>query len=102
MSQVTTSHIEKITCDACGKEITIEMKNIQPEAIRAVQDMYAIARKVFDINSGRFLDMVVQACSLSCVPAAALKLELPAQQAAAEIDLAALRYQRDVPDPAVN
>ena len=101
MSQVTTSHIEKITCDGCGKEVIVEMIGLEPEVIEKIQNLFIIARKIFDINAGRFLDMTVQACSLECVPVAALKLELPAQQAAAEIDLAQLRQQRES-DPTVN
>jgi hypothetical protein len=91
MSEQMTSQKMKRVCDACQKEQEWELVGATEAALNEMQTWYLIVRKVF--LNGRPSAMQANACSLSCVPAAAVKLALPQleSEAADDIDLAALR-----------
>ena len=91
MSHEIVSQKIKRTCDACSKVAEWDLIGLQPETIREMQDWYTVIREVwFD---GRFEKIMVQTCSLECVPAGAIKLALPKvqEEPADNIDLASLR-----------
>lgn len=75
MAQQLTSHKIKRTCDGCGKEQEFELVGASPESIREMTGWYSVVREVFD--GAEFQKLIVQACGLECVPAAAAKLALP-------------------------
>jgi hypothetical protein len=75
MAQEISSHKVKRTCDACGKEREFEFIRASKETIEEMTGWYSIVREVFD--GMEFQKMIVQACCLECVPAAAVKLALP-------------------------
>jgi hypothetical protein len=91
MSQEIVSQKLKRTCDGCGSVVEWEMIGLQEATIIEMQEWYTIIREVF--VEGRFVKIMVQACSLACTPAAAIKLALPKmrEEPADNIDLAALR-----------
>ena len=91
MSQEMISQKIKRTCDACGKTAEWDLIGLQPETIRELQDWYTVIREVW--FNGRFEKIMVQTCSLECVPAGAIKLALPKvqEEPADNIDLAALQ-----------
>jgi hypothetical protein len=90
MSEQMVSQKMKRVCDACGKEQEWELVNVTEQALEEMQSWYLIVRKVF-VN-GRPGAIDANACSLPCVPAAAVKLALPEQsQSGDDIDLAQLR-----------
>lgn len=91
MSQEMISQKIKRTCDACGATKEWELIGMQEETIREMQDWYTVIREVF--FNGQFTKIMVQACSLACTPAAAVKLALPKlqEEPADDIDLASLR-----------
>lgn len=94
MSKEITSQVMKQTCDACGTSKEWEMVGAddKPEILIEMQEWYIVGRKVID-PQGRMGSISVDACSLACVPAAAIKLALPkfAEEPADKIDLASLR-----------
>ena len=77
MSEIMSSQKMKRTCDACGAEKEWELIGVQEAAIQEMQQWYMITRSV--VINGQFAKMTSQACSLSCVPAAAVNLALPPQ-----------------------
>lgn len=91
MSEQMTSQKMKRTCDACGAEKEWELVGATQLALEEMQEWYMITRKVF--LDGRPSMIQVQACSLPCVPAAAVKLALPLreEEPADDIDLQSLR-----------
>lgn len=96
MSEIMSSQKMKRTCDACGVEKEWELVNATEQSILEMQEWYLITRKVIlpdEIGRPHFTQVQVNACSLPCVPAAAVKLALPQQEQAPEdnIDLASLR-----------
>ena len=89
MQKVTSQKIER-TCDAgCGVVKTWEFIEMTDETILEMQNWYTVIREIFD--GRQFQKIAVQACSLACVPVAAVKLALPKVADEPEIDLASLR-----------
>ena len=96
MSEIMSSQKMKRTCDACGAEKEWELVNVTETALNEMQEWYMITRKIIVQGpDGRpqFTAISANACSLPCVPAAAVKLALPPQteEPADNIDLASLR-----------
>ena len=91
MSQEMVSQKLKRTCDACGAVVEWEMVDAGEETIRAMESWYTVIREVF--VDGKFVKIMVQTCSLACVPAGAVKLALPkrAEEPDERIDLASLQ-----------
>lgn len=91
MSQEMTSQKIKRTCDACGVVVEWEMIGMQDATLTEMQNWYTVIREVW--VEDRFTKIMTQACSLACVPGAAVKLALPkfAEQPADDIDLKSLR-----------
>jgi hypothetical protein len=91
MSEIMSSQKMQRTCDACGATKEWELVGVQEPAILDMQEWYLIIRNV--VIEGRFTKIQVNACSLGCVPAAAVKLALPkqAEEPADDIDLSQLR-----------
>lgn len=91
MSEIMSSQKMQRTCDACGAVKEWELIGVQEPALIEMQEWYLITRAV--MMDGRFVKMAANACTLACVPAAAVKLALPpqAEEPADNIDLASLR-----------
>ena len=91
MSEAMVSQKMKRGCDGCGKEVEWELVGATEQAINEMQDWYLITRAI--VMDGRFTKVQANACSLPCVPAAAIKLALPspANEPEDNIDLASLR-----------
>ena len=93
MSKELVSQKLQQTCDACGvvKEWELVGADNNPTILVEMQEWYSVERKV--IIDGRMTQVIVHACSLPCVPAAAVKLALPREQnePTDNIDLASLR-----------
>jgi hypothetical protein len=88
--ETMSSQKMKRVCDACGSEKEWELIGVQEAAILEMQEWYMITRAV--VVNGQFQKISVNACSLACVPAAAVKLALPEQREPDDnIDLASLR-----------
>lgn len=100
MSQKVKSQIIEKACEGCGAVKEYELVESTDETVEALQNYYTVIREILvpTPQGMRFQKFMVQACSLACVPAAAVKLALPKQeQEEPEIDLASLRS-----DPTVN
>lgn len=91
MSEYMSSQKMTRVCDACGKTQEWELVGAAEQSLMEMQEWYMIVRKVF-VN-GRPDSISANACSLPCVPAAAVKLALPEQSQSGDniIDLASLR-----------
>jgi hypothetical protein len=92
MSKALTSQVMQQTCDSCGEVKTWELvgAEMNEPLLEQMQEWYIVTRKV--IQRGQLTAIAADACSLACVPGAAVKLALPsADMAADNIDLAALR-----------
>lgn len=91
MSQEITSQKIKRVCEGCGVVKEWELVGMQEDTVKEMQEWYTIIREVF--VDGRFVKIMVQACSLACTPVAAVKLALPKMEdePADNIDLASLR-----------
>lgn len=91
MSKELTSQKLKQTCDACGatKEWEMVGADQNPQTLVEMQEWYQVGHKVQTPN-GQLVQLTGDACSLTCVPAVAVKLALPAQEDE-EIDLNSLR-----------
>jgi len=92
MSKEMVSQRVKQTCDGCGLVKETEMVGVDEQSLVAeIQTWYQVGRKV--LRNGQLGQISVDACSLACVPAAAIKLALPSPQdePADNIDLASLR-----------
>jgi hypothetical protein len=90
MSEIMSSQKMQRTCDACGAMKEWELIGVQEPSLLEMQEWYLITRAV--IVEGRFAKVSANACSLACVPAAAVKLALPAQpEPEDDIDLSQLR-----------
>lgn len=96
MSQEMTSQKMKRTCEGCGIIKEWELVGMQVSTIQEMQEWYTVIREVF--VDGQFMKIMVQACSLACVPPAAIKLALPqiAEEPPDDIDLTALREASDI------
>ena len=94
MSKEMVSQRVKQTCDGCGlSKETETIGTSQQDIIDEMQKWYGVGRKV--LLNGEIVQLSVDACSLACVPVAAVKLALPkvADESVDEIDLASLRAQ---------
>jgi hypothetical protein len=91
MSDQMVSQKVKRTCDGCGAEFEWEFVNITEETLASMQQWYKVTRKL--MVDKQPVEFKADACSLACVPAAAVKLALPPQQEepADDIDLGSLR-----------
>lgn len=91
MSQECVSQKIKRTCEGCGTQVEWEIVGLTAETAKQMEAWYTVIREVF--MDGQPVKMMVQACSLPCVPVAAVKLAMPPQQEepADNIDLASLR-----------
>lgn len=92
MSKELVSQIMEQKCDACGavKRWELVGADMNEPILEEMQEWYIVNRKV--IIRGQMTAIAADACSLACVPAAAVKLALPSQETAADnIDLASLR-----------
>ena len=91
---VSQSQIMKQTCEGCGASKTWELVGVEDGSpvLAEMQEWYVVGRKIIDPN-GRPVSISADACSLACVPAAAVNLALPKfkDQPADDIDLASLR-----------
>ena len=77
MSQRPVSTRIERTCEGCGTAKEFEMVGISRETVEEMAGWYTVIREVFDPEELTFHKLMVQACSLACVPAAAVKLALP-------------------------
>lgn len=103
MSQQLISQKVQRTCEGCGAVKEFELVGISPETTDEMLAWYTIVREVFDPEQGRLVKIAVQACTLACVPPAAVKLALPPitdQSPEQEIDLKSLRVGAN--DPTIN
>ena len=92
MSKQMISQRVKQTCDGCGESKETETVGCsETEIVTEIQRWYIVGRKV--LIDGVLQQRQVDACSLACVPAAAIKLALPKvdEPTVDNIDLAALR-----------
>ena len=92
MSKELISQIMQSTCDACGavKKWELVGADMNEPILEEMQEWYIVNRKV--VINGQLTTIAADACSLACVPAAAVKLALPKREMAADnIDLAALQ-----------
>ena len=91
MSQEVVSQKVKRECQGCGAAKEWEWVGAGEDIAREMGEWYAISREVF--VEGRVQRLGVHACSLPCVPAAAIKLALPEihDEPADDIDLDSLR-----------
>jgi hypothetical protein len=91
MSQEMMHSLMKRTCNGCGASYEWDMIGMDEEVVKKLEEWYTVVREVF--FRGQFEKMLVHACSLPCVPVAAVKLALPPQQDEPEdnIDIASLR-----------
>jgi hypothetical protein len=95
MSQQVVSQIIERTCEGCGVVVKYEVVNPSDDMITDMTRWYTVVREIADSESGRFVKMMVQACSLPCVNVAALKLEVIPSNAPDDIDLKTLRVNPD-------
>lgn len=77
MAQEVISQKIRRTCDACGVVEEFEMQHITPETLARWEKWWAVIREVFDPTEGKMVKMLVQAHTIECVPAAAVKISLP-------------------------
>lgn len=89
MSQEVISQKIKKTCEGCGEVHEYELVGPSEKTLKDLQEWYTVVREVFD--GEHFVKLMVQACCLACVPAAAVKLALPPAPEEPAIDLASLR-----------
>lgn len=93
MSVSQKSNILVYTCEGCGGSREFEAVSPTPETISAMSKYFTIVRNVVD--QGQTFQLKVQACSIECIPAAALKLmAVPSdgdEASDGKIDLAALQ-----------
>jgi hypothetical protein len=94
MSKEIVSQMMKATCEGCGASKTWELvgADLNISVLDEMQEWYSVQRKVVG-EGGRLIGLSADACSLSCVPAAAIKLALPPQnqEPADDIDMNSLR-----------
>ena len=95
MSQIVVSQKVERTCEGCDKKVVFEMVNPMDDEVTEMTQWFTIVREIADAD-GRFHKLMVQACSLPCIAAAALKLAQVPSNPPDDINLAALR-SGDVP-----
>jgi hypothetical protein len=93
MSEAVVSNKIRKTCEGCSLEVEYELVNASEETIDGLSKWHQITRGmiVMTERGPEFRKFSVHACSLACVNAAAVKLQLPPQEPEQEIDLASLR-----------
>jgi len=93
MSKELVSQVMQQTCDACGATKKWELigADMNEPLLEEMQEWYIVQRKV--VVRGQLTAIAADACSLACVPAAAVKLALPPQSGEDQgsIDLASLQ-----------
>lgn len=94
MSKEVISQKMQQKCDACGKTHEWELVGADQNSVTLgeMQEWFTIGRKA--VIEGALRQLSIDACSVNCVPAAALKLLLPSQpqeEPTDDIDLASLR-----------
>jgi hypothetical protein len=80
------------TCDGCGESKDTETVGIsEQEVVAEIVRWYVVGRKA--LINGQLEQLSVDACCLSCVPVAAVKLALPTptEEPADNIDMNSLR-----------
>ena len=93
MSKEITSQKLQQKCEGCGTVVEWELVGADdhPNILAEMQEWYIVGRKVVAPN-GQLTSLSADACSLACVPAAAVKLALPKfEEPEDTIDLASLR-----------
>lgn len=94
MSKQIISEKMEAKCDGCGgvKVWEVVGADQNSDIVAEMQEWYTVGRKIATPD-GRLIGISADACSLACVPAAAVKLALPPQieEPADNIDLASLR-----------
>ena len=99
MSTRIKSHVGEKTCEGCGKVVEVDLA-AQPgtpefEAVSEVlNSWYKVGRRLFLKDRGQVLETQAEACCLSCVPAAAVKLAMPPMEEDS-IDLNSLQVSRE-------
>ena len=95
MQELVSQKVRRI-CDACGKAHEWELVDAPAETSQQMSEWYDVSR-VFLIQ-GQPQKAVMQACSLACVPGAAVKLALPPtpDDDGQAIDLSTLRARGKV------
>lgn len=96
MSTRIKTQIGEKTCDGCGKVVEVELAVNEGSAefdslSELLSKWYKVGRRVYIPAQGRCMDLQAEACSLECVPAAAVKLALPPAEEDSTIDLNSLR-----------
>ena len=92
MSQKMISQKVQRTCDGCGVVTEYELINASAADEESLQNWYTVIREV--AVDGQWVKIMVQTCSLACIPAGAIKLALPTRKEPTEdekIDLASLQ-----------
>lgn len=93
MSQRTKTNVVERTCDGCGVVKEWDMVGITPAIVEDMTQWFTVIREIW--TGDRFEKLLVQACSVACVPAAAVKILLPSappeDQELDDIDLGKLR-----------
>lgn len=91
MSEIILSQKMLRTCEACGASKEWELVAAKEADILEMQEWYLVTRAV--VIDRQFTKISANACSLACVPAAAVKLALPmaAEEPADDIDMESLR-----------
>jgi hypothetical protein len=74
MSQrvIKQSHVVERTCDGCGFVKVVDLATATEEEVREMAAWFAVGRKTF--IEGRPVQQTMEAHTLDCIPAAALKL----------------------------
>ena len=99
MSQRPVSQKIERTCEGCDKKVEFELVGATEETLRQMMAWFTVIREDIDPDTGRPFKMLVQACSLECISAAAVKLLMP-PSASDDIDLGGLRVGMN--DPTAN
>ena len=86
MSQEVVSQKVERTCEGCGTKVVFEMVNPTDQAVTEMTEWFTIVREIADSQTGRFHKLMVQACSMPCIAAAALKLAVVPSNAPDDID----------------
>ena len=91
MTQELISQRIKRTCEGCGQVKEWELVEAPDADIVSMSEWCTAIREI--PHEGKFIKLVVQACSLACVNKAAEKLYVQPEEPADDINLASLRAQ---------
>ena len=89
MPQEAISQRIKRTCDGCGTSKEWELIGITEPTVLEMTEWYQVNREVLTPNG--LTKLTGWSCSLSCLPAAGVKLALPPMAEETPLDLASLR-----------